>query len=125
VKLTRDEVQGHYDCVREVLVSRQRNGQPIPEWMHRIHRRLFAELRLSPTRQDGAASTAGATHLDSDNWIGSRQVAEMSGWQLRQAQRLKKRLKKDLDYRKVSGRLWFRESAVREYLEGLNDDRVA
>jgi hypothetical protein len=115
MRLSEHEVQVFYYCVADVIRGRQRRYQPIPEWMRHAYAKLDYHIRMTSRQRHGSDDAEG--QLEADSWIGSRQTAAILGWDIRRVQRCAS----DLDGRKISNRLMFRESKVLEYAEGLRD----
>ena len=111
MSLAADDARAGLYCAAAVIRSRQRNGEPIPEWLHRHFDRLDAEIRMS---ESGHEFDSDAGQLAQDELITAREVSRMLGCSKRQAQRLAS----DLEAEIVGGRWLFRRSAVTEYVEG-------
>ena len=111
VSLAADDAHAGLYCAAAVIRSRQRNGEPIPEWLRRHSDRLDAEIRMS---ESGHESDSDTGQFDQDELITAREVSQMLGCSKRQAQRLAS----DLEAEIVGGRWLFRRSAVTEYVEG-------
>lgn len=105
-------------CVCAVLRARRDGILPGGEqrWLRDLVRRIELDLAVSRSRQQ---SDGDEEHSDCDEWIGSQRVAAMLGRDLRWVQRHAA----DMGGQKVARQLVFRESAVRDYVEGLNDGR--
>ncbi|MGH3968897.1 MAG: hypothetical protein ACRDTV_12485 [Mycobacterium sp.] len=106
-------------CCAEELRARTQGKPPGPQpWLRNLVRRLEGEVAVASSRQE---SDGQQPHSEHEVWIGSRQAARMLGCGLRTIQRRAN----DLDSQLVAGKLVFRESVVREYAEGLTDERFA
>jgi hypothetical protein len=105
------ELRAAYYCAADVIRTRQRAGQPIPQWL----RQHFAHLDslISSASQLGRESDAGGEQLDPDKLITAKEAADMLGCSKRQVQRLAS----DLDGQIVGGRWLFRQSSVTPYAE--------
>jgi hypothetical protein len=103
--------------VRESRATGKRVPGPLLPWNSEIVSVLKAAVSSS-TRQESAC---GESPLESDVWIGSKLAARLLGWDIRRLQRRAA----DFDGRKVGARWIFPESVVREYTEGLTDERSA
>jgi hypothetical protein len=105
--------------VRESRATGKRVPGPLLPWNSELVRTLEVEVAVSRTRQENDCEKQESRHDVA--WIGAALAASILGWDLRQVQRRAT----DLDGRKVAGRWIFRESVVREYAEGLTDERSA
>lgn len=101
-------------CCAEELRARTHGKPPGPApWLRNLVRRLELEVAASSTRQASERDESCSEH--DEVWIGSLHTAQMLGWDIRKVQRRAA----DFGGQKVGARWVFRESAVREYLEGL------
>lgn len=78
-------------------------------WVDEMITKLMAELSSERHSRSGEMSP-----LEHDDRIGSAKVAAMTGWHIRKVQRDRKKLGGE----KIGNSIVFRESAVREHLEG-------
>lgn len=104
-----DHLRAAIHCCKEVIKSRQMNGQPIPEWMRRHHANLnfrASQLGHENSRREG--------QLKQDRLITAKEAADMLGCSKRQVQRIAS----DLDGSIVGGRWLFSYAAVNDYVEG-------
>jgi hypothetical protein len=92
--------------------------KPVGLWLVKLIRRLELEVAVSSSRHEWDCVDSESEH---DDWIGTADAARLLGWHPRQVQRRHA----DLNGRKVSGKLVFRESVVREYAEALTNERLA
>jgi hypothetical protein len=100
-------------CAQEELNARRNGKTPgVQPWNAELVRALDLELRVSSTRHEWDCT---ASESDHDDWIGTAEAARILQWNVRRIQRRAD----DLDGRKIGRQLMFRESAVREYAEGL------
>lgn len=99
-------------CALEYRQARQRSNSPGRlDWIDQTITELSTALAaVSRSRQ----SSKGDQQDSDDDDLSARQVAAMTGWTLRRVQRRAS----ELGARKVDGRLLFRESAIREHIEG-------
>lgn len=82
-------------------------------------RKLFSELAaLSRTRQSEGIELRSFDH-DDDERIGSREAAEMIGWNIRRVQRRRKQLGGEM----VRGRIEFHKSTIWQHIEGAAHER--
>lgn len=107
------ELRAAYYCCAEVIRSRQRAGQPIPQWLRR-HYELLDQLIRTPVSQPRHEFTTGGEASTSENTATAREVAGMVGLSLRQLQRRAR----EFGGRLVHGRYLFDLDAVAEHLEG-------
>jgi hypothetical protein len=115
---TETELRQLLFCCAEELRARALGKAPGPQqWLRNLVRRLELEVAVSSSRQGCGDDDAASEH---DDWIGTAEAARILRWHPRRVQRLAS----DLDGRKVSGKLVFSERVVRQYAEGLTDDRA-
>jgi hypothetical protein len=110
VNLSDDDTEWALYCVNELVDRRRRAGVPVLHRMVKLARRLDFAALMSRT---GHESDVGATELEAECLIGSREAAAFLGLSTRQV----RRLTADLDGEIVGGRLVFRRSTVVEYAE--------
>jgi hypothetical protein len=119
VNLSDDEKRQALFCCAEELRARAAGKPPgVQPWLARLVRRLELEVAVSSSRHD---DRDGSSRSKGDEWIGTAEAARILGWHPRRVQRHAA----DLDGRKFPTQLVFRESAVRDYAEGLTDGRRA
>jgi hypothetical protein len=114
-----DRLRANLYCCAEVIRSRQRAGQPIPEWLRRHHAKLDSEFQTSALRHEtGCASTKDGqlAHVD---WMGNADVARYLNLSTRQVQRLRKA--GELGGVQVSGGWIFSRTTVIEFAERRAD----
>lgn len=106
-----DELRAAYYCCAEVMRSRQRTGQPIPEWLRRHYDNLDHAIRAMsrPRHQNGAAGEQSEQRT-----FTASEVAILVGLSKRQVQRRAAAF----GGRLVAGRWLFAADAVQEHLEG-------
>jgi hypothetical protein len=111
--LTEDQLRKCLFCAVEERQARDRGKPPgLSRWNDELIQALYEELAaLSRTRQSGDVDPPDSKH---DNWLSAREVSEMTGWNIRRIQRQAAKF----GARKVSGRLMFPASAIREHIEG-------
>jgi hypothetical protein len=80
-----DDARAAYYCAAEVMRTRQRTGEPIPDWLRRHFARLDADIRVS---ESGHEFDSGTGQLEQKELITAREVSQMLGCSKRQAQRL-------------------------------------
>jgi hypothetical protein len=107
-----EHLQANLYCCSEVVRSRQRGGQPIPEWLRRHHAKLESEFQRSLLRHETGCADAQDGQLE---WMGNADVARYLNLSPRQIQRLRKAGK--LVGVPVNGAWIFRRSAVIEFAE--------
>lgn len=115
MKLRGDDVRAAYYVAADVVRSRQRTGQPIPEWLHRHFHLLDNEIRKS---QSGRQSSCGDEVLEKETLIAAAEASTILDVSKRQVLRLAA----DLGGELVCGRWLFKLSAVQEYAEGRHHD---
>ncbi|MDT5348324.1 MAG: hypothetical protein QOH91_1611 [Mycobacterium sp.] len=118
MNLTEDEKRQTLYCCGEVARMRASLRKPVGLWLVKLIRRLELEVAVSSSRHEWGCVDSESEHED---WIGTAEAARLLGWHQRQVQRRAA----DLNGRKVSGKLVFREGAVRDYAEGLTNGRRA
>ncbi len=107
MNLTDDQARLIRDCVTEMILKRQRTGQPIPDRV----RSLLSYV--SAYRHESRTETAQLTH-DEEDHIGTTEAANILGCTTRTITRIAH----DLDGQKV-GRDWiFQRCNVIEYAKG-------
>jgi hypothetical protein len=107
------ELRCNYHCAAEVVRSRQRTGQPIPEWLRRHYNRLDAEVRVSQSRHEIDCGVDDAAQSEHPDQIGTREAATMLKLSKRQVQRLAGPLGG-----RIVGAAWvFNRDAVTDYAE--------
>lgn len=109
-----EHLRAAYYCAAAVIRSRQRSGEPIPEWLRRHYRRLDEHINMSRSGQFGHESDSSGGQLEDDTLITAREAAELLGKSKRQCQRIAA----DLGGHIVGGRWLFRRAAVIEYTKG-------
>ncbi len=102
-------IRAAYYCAAEVMRTRRRTGQPIPEWLHRHYNTLDHHIRMSRPRHHHDAGGE-----QSDTTLTAREVATMIGLSTRQVQRRATQL----GGRLVAGRYQFTLDAILEHVEG-------
>jgi hypothetical protein len=107
-----------YYVASEILRSRRRLGQPIPQWLFAHYKQLDAAYRgMSPRRHDGPEIGADAPQSGHADLMGTRQVADMLGLSARQV-----RCRADqLGGVRVCGRLLFMRESVVNYRKRSSD----
>jgi hypothetical protein len=116
VSFTEQQLRLLIYCTDQERLARHAGKVPGPQgWEAPLIEALAAELAVSASGQQNGG---GEGQLSHENWIGSEQAAAILGWHVRTV----RRRYADLDGRKVSGALVFRESTVREYSEALTDE---
>jgi len=107
--MTDDEhLRASYYCAAALIRTRQRSGEPIPEWLRRHYRRLDAAMS-----RPGHESGSDGEQLEDDTLITARETAELPGKSKRQCQRIAA----DLDGKIIGGRWLFSRAAVIDYAE--------
>jgi hypothetical protein len=123
-----DELRASYYCAAELIRSRQRIGQPIPEWLRKHLNQLDEQIR-SANLQDqvrkaksrpGLQSASDAGQLEPQDLITAREVAMILGCSKRHAVRLAC----DLDGRIIGNRWLFNRNTVIDYAEEKQQDAV-
>jgi hypothetical protein len=119
VNLTDDEKRHTLYCCGQELRARAAGKRPgVQPWLVRLVRRWELEVAVSSTRHEWDCPDSESDH---DDRIGTAEAASILQWNVRRVQRRVA----DLDGRKLGRQLVFRESVVRDYAEGLTDDRRA
>jgi len=114
-----EQTRAAYYIVSELIRSRQRTGQPIPDWMRRHYALLDTEIRdASRTRHPLVENGAVGAQSQHEDVIGTREVAEMLNVTPRQVQRQAGQL----GGARVCGRLLFIRADIAEYAEGRRRD---
>jgi hypothetical protein len=96
-------------AVIELRAAMQRGQFVGVSWADEMIAKLMTEL--SSERHSGSGDLSRLTH---DDRIGSAAVAVMTGWHIRKVQRDHKKLGGE----KIGNSIVFRESVIREHLEG-------
>ncbi|HWY01255.1 MAG TPA: helix-turn-helix domain-containing protein [Mycobacterium sp.] len=110
-----DELRANYYLCAEVIRSRRRTGQPIPEWMRRHFNQLEAQFKgMSPTRHPVVGNGDCAPQSQHGDIIGTREVAEMLKLTPRQVQLRANQL----GGVRVCGRLLFMRAEIAEWARG-------
>jgi hypothetical protein len=117
MNLTGDDLRAAYYVASEVIRTRRRTGQPIPDWLRKHYTLLDAAMRVSPTRQPVVENGAPDQH-SRDDIIGSREVAAMLNLTERQVQRRAAQL----GGTRVCGRLLFLRADIADHAEGRRRD---
>jgi len=100
-------------CAVEERQARDRGKPPgLARWNDQLIEALRRELAASRSRQSSSTDQQHSKH--DDEWISARQVGAMMCWNVRRVQRHAPALGR----RKIDGRLVFRESIIREHIEG-------
>lgn len=111
--LSEDQLRKCLFCVVEERQARERGKPPgFARWNDELIQALADELAaMSRTRQSDNTDQPSSEH---DNWISTRDVSNMTGWNIRRVQRHAAAL----GARRIGGRLMFPESMIREHIEG-------
>jgi hypothetical protein len=113
--LTERDLWRALTCAVEYRQARQRQSLPGPSrWVDETIEALAHALEVSRTRQSDSGNQQHLTH--DEKWLTARQASTMIGWGIRRIQRHAHAL----GAQKIGGRLLFRESAIRENIEGDN-----
>ncbi|MGN2640951.1 helix-turn-helix domain-containing protein [Nocardia takedensis] len=103
-------------CVADVIQRRRRTGEPIPDWMPRLHARLDAEIETagSDLGTDRAATSAGS------ELVGTAEAARILGCSARWV----RRLVADLDGQRAGHEWVFDRATVTDYAAARTGEPV-
>jgi hypothetical protein len=105
-------------CATEVVRSRQRTGQPIPQWLREHHQRLDTAVRgFAPRGQPVGVIADSAQQSQHEAVVGSAQVARMLDLPCREVRRRAEQLGAVM----VAGRWLFSRENVVNYMQGGTD----
>lgn len=83
------DVRANLYCAAALIRSRQRTGQPIPDWLRRHHARLDREFQMSLLRHETGYVDTQDEQLADVHWMGTADVARYLNLSTRQVQRLR------------------------------------
>jgi hypothetical protein len=114
--LTEEQLRRCLFCVIEEHTARHRDKWPGPaRWTGELIKAITDEITgLSRPRQSEDSELSSLEN--EDRWLSCQEVSAMTGWHVRRLQRRYQRL----GGQKIGRQIIFRESAIREHLEGTD-----